>query len=86
MRNISVGYTVEKFERIDSEIEGQLTLRAVQWTPHELSLVPIPADAGSQVRDLELQENPTPIRSQSKWTRPAKWTRRPLRSPALPHP
>ena len=58
VRNISVGYTVEKFERIDSEIEGQPhTLRAVQWTPHELSLVPIPADAGSQVRDLELQEN-----------------------------
>ena len=51
IRNISVGYSVESYERIDSEVEGQPhTLRATSWTPAELSLVPIPADAGATVR------------------------------------
>ena len=55
VRNISVGYTVEKYERIDSRKEGEPhTLRATSWSPHELSLVPIPADHAAQVRDMEM--------------------------------
>jgi hypothetical protein len=51
IRSISVGYRVWKYERAD---EGNTTImRAVDWEPHELSLVPIPADAGAQVRSEE---------------------------------
>ena len=48
IRSISVGYRVWKYER-SAEGETQL-MRAVDWEPHELSLVPIPADARAQVR------------------------------------
>lgn len=51
IRNISVGYRVWKYERME---EGDTPImRAVDWEPHELSLVPIPADAGAQVRSEE---------------------------------
>lgn len=47
-RNVSVGYKVHKTERDES---GPVPIeRAVDWEPYELSLVPIPADAGAQVR------------------------------------
>jgi hypothetical protein len=49
LRNISVGYEVQVYE--EHFDEGKLKRRtAVRWTPAELSLVPIPADAGAQVR------------------------------------
>lgn len=48
IRSISVGYRVWKYER--SEEGGTPLMRAVDWEPHELSLVPIPADARAQVR------------------------------------
>lgn len=54
IRNISVGYRVWKYER--AEEGGTSVMRAVDWEPHELSLVPIPADAGAQVRS---EETPT---------------------------
>ena len=65
IRSISVGYSVEEFQRIDSEREGDPhTLRATSWTPHELSLVPIPADHSAQIRELEtVQEPPTEKRN-----------------------
>jgi hypothetical protein len=48
LRNISVGYRTHKTERDET---GDVPVeRAVDWEPHELSLVPIPADAGAQVR------------------------------------
>lgn len=51
IRSISVGYRVWRYERVE---EGDTPiLRAVDWEPHELSLVPIPADAGAQVRSEE---------------------------------
>jgi hypothetical protein len=51
IRSISVGYRVWKYERVE---EGKTpVMRAVDWEPHELSLVPIPADAGAQVRSEE---------------------------------
>jgi hypothetical protein len=50
-RNVSVGYKVHKTERDET---GQVPVeRAVDWEPYELSLVPIPADAGAQVRSEE---------------------------------
>ena len=59
IRSISVGYSVEEFTRIDSKREGDPhTLRATSWTPHELSLVPIPADHSAQIRELETAQEP----------------------------
>ena len=48
VRNISVGYTVEKYEIRD--IDGETVHRAVKWTPLELSAVTVPADAKATVR------------------------------------
>ena len=57
-RNVSVGYKVHKTERDET---GDMPVeRAVDWEPYELSLVPIPADAGAQVRSDE----PTPTQLQ----------------------
>lgn len=57
LRNISVGYRIWKTEESN---DGNLTVkRAVDWEPHELSLVPIPADAGAQVRSEETLETHT---------------------------
>lgn len=48
IRNVSVGYTVRKFE-VDRS--GELPIyRAVDWQPMEISLVPVPADAGAGTR------------------------------------
>lgn len=57
IRNISVGYRVWKYER-DEQGETPV-MRAVDWEPHELSLVPIPADAGAVTRsETPLTPNP----------------------------
>jgi hypothetical protein len=60
IRNVSVGYKVHKTERDETGITP--IERAVDWEPFELSLVPIPADAGSQVRS----EEPTPTPPQER--------------------
>jgi hypothetical protein len=59
-RNLSVGYKVHKTER--DETGAVPVERAVDWEPYELSLVPIPADAGAQVRS----EEPTPTQPQER--------------------
>jgi len=56
LRNISVGYRIHKTERVEER--GDVILRAVDWEPHELSLVPIPADAAAQVRAEAMPETP----------------------------
>ena len=54
IRNVSVGYTVQTWERSQGKGDPHPTLTATRWLPMELSLVGIPADAGAQVRN-----NPT---------------------------
>jgi hypothetical protein len=50
IRNISVGYAIHRVEKT-AGAEGEVgTWRVVDWEPMELSLVPIPADPGAQVR------------------------------------
>lgn len=59
IRNISVGYTVQRYqiERAD----GQVALyRAVEWTPHELSFVTVPADAAATTRSNPTTQGGTP--------------------------
>lgn len=50
LRNISVGYAVHRFEQVEGGDEEIPVYRAVDWEPHEVSFVPIPADMGAQVR------------------------------------
>lgn len=49
IKNVSVGYMVHRFEETedDSKIPTRL---ATDWEPYEISMVPMPADAGAQVR------------------------------------
>lgn len=49
IRNISVGYSVEEWERLDRKDQVPL-LTALRWTPLEISLVAVPADQTAQVR------------------------------------
>jgi len=49
IRNISVGYIRHQIEKIEKDDETPIW-RVVDWEPHEISAVPVPADAGSQFR------------------------------------
>ncbi len=54
IRNVSVGYRIHKMEKVSSK-EGEVPVyRAVDWTPHEISIVPIGADAGAGVRNEQV--------------------------------
>lgn len=54
LRNVSVGYRIHKIERDET---GEVPVeRAIDWEPYELSLVPIPADAGAQVRSNNITQ------------------------------
>ena len=51
VRSVSVGYRVYKFEETVSGKENAIPIRlATDWEPFEISMVPIPADAGASVR------------------------------------
>jgi HK97 family phage prohead protease len=50
IRNVSVGYAIHKVEKTVNEQGGDEDWRVVDWEPMEISAVPIPADAGSQIR------------------------------------
>ncbi len=48
LRHVSVGYSVEEWA--ETTESGARVLTAVRWTPHEISLVPTPADPGAHIR------------------------------------
>lgn len=50
IRNISVGYVVYEYRRILGQDGQPDRLVAVDWEPQEISFVPVPFDAGAQVR------------------------------------
>ena len=55
LQNISVGYQVHKYMRSKATEEGKLDkYRAVDWEPHEISMVAVPADYGAKVRSVKL--------------------------------
>lgn len=54
IRHISVGYGVETWAETTDRSTGERTRTATRWVPHELSLVPVPADAGATVRHNEV--------------------------------
>ncbi len=58
LRHVSVGYSVEEWA--ESTENGARVLTAVRWTPHEISLVPTPADPGAQIRmETEMPDTAT---------------------------
>jgi len=48
LRHVSVGYSVEEWA--ETTDNGARVLTAMRWTPHEISLVPTPADPGARIR------------------------------------
>lgn len=51
LRGISVGYLVHRYEKMpEADGEDVPTWEAVDWEPKEISLVPIGADSGAEVR------------------------------------
>jgi len=59
LRHISVGYSVQRYLIVPTESRtdgGTVPIyRAERWTPHEISFVPVPADAGSGTRSQPSQ-------------------------------
>lgn len=55
IRHVSIGYSVDKWED-KTDARGQRTRTAVDWTVHEISFVPLPADAGAHTRSRAMPE------------------------------
>ncbi|SMD06613.1 hypothetical protein SAMN06297251_12318 [Fulvimarina manganoxydans] len=53
IRNISVGYVIHAVEKTVKDDGSDEDWRVVDWEPHEISAVPIPADAGSHIRGAD---------------------------------
>src|SRR3990172_7984559 len=51
IRSVSVGYRVYKFEETEGKGNALPVRHAIDWEPFEISMVPIPADAGAKVRE-----------------------------------
>jgi len=61
LQNISVGYRVYRYEEVQQDDDKVRTLRAVDWEPLELSVVPIGADDGAGFRSEGGKTNPCTI-------------------------
>lgn len=64
LRNISVGYVVDKWDVTEASRDSAEIRTAKRWTPYEISLVPVPADAGAQVRAGVLSPTAAPPATQ----------------------
>ena len=54
IRNVSVGYTLDKVTVVDPVNAGDVEQRiATRWTPYEISFVTVNADAGAQTRSAD---------------------------------
>lgn len=56
IRNVSVGYAIHKLELVEQSSDAPHRYRATDWEPMEVSLVPVPADAGAGVRSAKPAE------------------------------
>jgi hypothetical protein len=57
LRSVSIGYRVTRWAD-STDSKGQRVRTALAWTPHELSFVPIGADAGAVVRSDPMKKKP----------------------------
>lgn len=68
LRHVSVGYSVEEWA--ETTESGARVLTAIHWTPHEISLVPTPADPGAHIRmETHMTDTtitPTPPEAQTR--------------------
>ena len=60
---VSVGYSVESYQRTEGEGDELPTLVATRWTPMEISAVLVPADPSAQARNeaAEAQRQTVPV-------------------------
>jgi phage head maturation protease len=79
IRSVSVGYKVHRYEKEKGD-DGTRTYRAVDWEPLEISLVPVPADAGAGVRSEGAAEPATAAHAAQKKERSMD----PEQTPAAP--
>lgn len=61
IRNVSVGYQVHKYEKVEGGDATIATYRAVDWEPFEISAVPMGADAEARFRAEETTMEPTTV-------------------------
>lgn len=59
IRSVSVGYRVYTFEETQGKGNALPVRRAIDWEPFEISMVPIPADAGAKVREGKSDDSNT---------------------------
>jgi hypothetical protein len=86
IRDVSVGYRVYQYAEAEPAKPGKLPVRtAIDWEPFEVSMVPIPADAGAKVRGEQPSDaNPCEIvtRAAAEGAQPAEQPQPQM--PALP--
>ncbi|MBN9029100.1 MAG: HK97 family phage prohead protease [Rhizobiales bacterium] len=69
IRNISVGYAIHRVQKTESDVDGaDDEWRVIDWEPLEISAVPVPADAGSQIRKNEQELTPCTFESETAAT------------------
>jgi hypothetical protein len=62
IRNVSVGYSIDRAKVIEAEKKGEVEKRIVErWTPLEVSFVTVPADPRAQVRAADQASYPIEI-------------------------
>ena len=86
--NVSVGYRTFKSEEVPTK-EGETRIfRAIDWEPHELSMVPIGADAGASVRNEAQNNNPCEFifANDQEQRAMADDDKTPVATPAAPQP
>lgn len=59
--DVSVGYMIHKMEKVEDGADKIPVMRAVDWEPYEISLVPIGADPGAGVRSEGAETYPCEI-------------------------
>lgn len=57
IRNVSIGYTVTKYEEVTKKKDEVPTYRAVDWEPYEVSFVDVPFDITAQSRSIENKDS-----------------------------
>lgn len=60
IRGVSIGYRVERWETSRDPTSGVRVRTAAKWTPHEISLVAVPVDAGARVRSQQQEGDKMP--------------------------
>ncbi len=70
IRQVSVGYRVYKFEKTEGGADKIPVMRAIDWEPFEISLVPVGADADTGIRgDQKVERNAVEIVTRNQGNR-----------------